>query len=351
MDFYDRIGTASLGSRLRRLGDRLAEDAKPIYAMYGMQLQPRWFPVIYLLANEGKHSVTAIADEIGQTHASVSQIVGEMVKQDYARLSKGTSDGRKTFVSLSAKGLGAARKLNPQLIDAAAAVEDMQAEVGVDLWNTLVAIEQALDRQNLHRRLLRQKIKREGNVTIVDYLPRHAKAFRTLNEDWINTYFKMEEADRRALNDPEGTFLQPGGFILMAVSGSKPVGACALLPHGEGCFELAKSARPVARARASCISKAIPASSRPSGSIESSASPRLQTRHRRLTSAVTSRWSWRSFKAYRRISSASTYTRPMGGPDTGGCTVSVNVCVPLVSAGELYTTAPNFHGAPGRLGS
>jgi DNA-binding MarR family transcriptional regulator/GNAT superfamily N-acetyltransferase len=242
MDFYDRIGTASLGSRLRRLGDRLAEDAKPIYAMYGMQLQPRWFPVIYLLANEGKHSVTAIADEIGQTHASVSQIVGEMVKQGYARLSKGTSDGRKTFVSLSAKGLGAARKLNPQLIDAAAAVEDMQAEVGVDLWNTLVAIEQALDRQNLHRRLLRQKIKREGNVTIVDYLPRHAKAFRTLNEDWINTYFKMEEADRRALNDPEGTFLQPGGFILMAVSGSKPVGACALLPHGEGCFELAKMA-------------------------------------------------------------------------------------------------------------
>lgn len=242
MDFYDRIGVASLGSRLRRLGDRLAEDAKPIYALYGTRLQPRWFPVIYLLSTDGKRSVTAIADEIGQTHASVSQIVGEMVKQGYARLSKGSSDGRKTFVSLSAKGVAAARKLDTQCVDVAAAVEDLQAELGVNVWNTLAAIEQALTRQNLHRRLLQQKIRREADVRIVDYAPRYAKAFRALNEDWINEYFKLEDADRRALSDPEGTFLQAGGYILVAVIGGKAVGVCALQPHGEQCFELAKMA-------------------------------------------------------------------------------------------------------------
>ncbi len=242
MDFYDRIGTASLGSRLRRLGDRLAEDAKPIYALYGTKLQPRWFPVVYLLSQGEKHSVTAIADEIGQTHASVSQVVSEMVKHGYARLSKAESDGRKTFVRLSAKGLAAARKLDTQCIDAAAAVQGLQAEAGVDLWKTLGAIEQALGRQNLHRRVLREKIKREENVRIVDYISRYAKAFRTLNENWITTYFKLEEADRRALNDPEGTVLQAGGFILVAIIDGKPIGTCALLPHGEACFQLAKMA-------------------------------------------------------------------------------------------------------------
>jgi len=248
MDFYERIGPASLGSRMRRLGDRLAEDAKPIYALYGTQLQPRWFPVIYFLAQEGAHPVTVIAEQIGQTHASVSQIVAEMVKNGYAGLRKDASDGRKTVVSLSRKGLASARKLDTQCIDAAAAVQNLQAEVGIDLWNTLAAIEHALAGHNLYHRLLREKIKRETKVRIVDFLPRHAKAFRTLNEDWIRTYFKMEEADRRALDDPERTFLQAGGFILVAMTGNKPVGVCALLPHGDGCFELAKMAvAPAAR--------------------------------------------------------------------------------------------------------
>jgi len=101
MDFYDRVGIMALGSRLRRLGDRLAEDAVTIYGLYGTELQPRWFPVFYLLAERGEESVSAIADEIGHTHASVSQILREMVDAGYAKLRKQKADGRKTFVALS----------------------------------------------------------------------------------------------------------------------------------------------------------------------------------------------------------------------------------------------------------
>ncbi len=52
----------------------------------------------------------------------------------------------------------------------------------------------------------------------------------------------MEERDHLNLRDPEGTILDRGGHILMAVAEGVPVGCCALIPEGEGEYELAKMA-------------------------------------------------------------------------------------------------------------
>jgi len=53
-------------------------------------------------------------------------------------------------------------------------------------------------------------------VRIVDYSPHHHEHFRALNLAWITKYFVVEEADRKALDDPEHNILQSGGAILMA---------------------------------------------------------------------------------------------------------------------------------------
>jgi GNAT superfamily N-acetyltransferase len=79
-------------------------------------------------------------------------------------------------------------------------------------------------------------------VTVIPYEPRHRDAFRDLNEAWIKRYFKLEEPDRRALNDPEGYILQKGGYIFMAEYAGEAVGACALINEGNSIFELAKMA-------------------------------------------------------------------------------------------------------------
>ena len=80
-------------------------------------------------------------------------------------------------------------------------------------------------------------------ISIVDYSPRFAKAFRTLNEQWIRSYFEIEEADRLVLGDPEGYVLNnKEGHILVAIYGNEPIGVVALISHGEHCFELAKMA-------------------------------------------------------------------------------------------------------------
>lgn len=80
------------------------------------------------------------------------------------------------------------------------------------------------------------------SVTIVDFEPQHAAAFRELNEEWITRYFVMEEADYKSLNDPQGYILDKGGYILMAAYKNEIVGTCALIYDGDGVYELAKMA-------------------------------------------------------------------------------------------------------------
>lgn len=69
-----------------------------------------------------------------------------------------------------------------------------------------------------------------------------ATAFRTLNEEWITRYFILEEKDREVLGDPERMILQKGGYIDMVYAGDRAVGCVALIPIGNGVYELSKMA-------------------------------------------------------------------------------------------------------------
>lgn len=77
-------------------------------------------------------------------------------------------------------------------------------------------------------------------MQIVEFEPRHAEAWRTLNEAWIRRWFTLEPKDRKALDDPEGVVIGARGRIFMAEDGGAAVGCVALLPMGDGGFEVAK---------------------------------------------------------------------------------------------------------------
>ena len=81
-------------------------------------------------------------------------------------------------------------------------------------------------------------------MLVVDYQPQYKQAFIALNEEWISTYFKLEEADHKVLNDPNQSIIAKGGHIFVALYSGEAVGVCALLrdPHPAYAFELAKMA-------------------------------------------------------------------------------------------------------------
>jgi GNAT superfamily N-acetyltransferase len=64
--------------------------------------------------------------------------------------------------------------------------------------------------------------------------------FKRLNEDWISTYFSMEESDIQVLNDPQKYILDKGGNVFIALHNNKPVGTCALIVIDGVTCELAK---------------------------------------------------------------------------------------------------------------
>jgi len=82
----------------------------------------------------------------------------------------------------------------------------------------------------------------QRKVAIRHFEPGDEHAFRTLNEEWIRRYFKVEDKDELTFADPRGRIISQGGYILFAVADGECIGCCALLRMSEGEFEVGKMA-------------------------------------------------------------------------------------------------------------
>lgn len=243
MDFYAKTGKMAIGTRLRKLGESITEDASQIYKIYDVQLQPRWFPVFYVLSQGNYMSITAIANEIRHSHVSVSQIVKEMKKNGLVVHKIDNTDGRKTLVGLSTKGKKQAEKIRDQYKDVDKAVESIFTQTSHDLWKAIEEWEHLLEQKTLLKRVIEQKKVRERtDIKLIAYSKKYRKAFKELNVEWITKYFKMEDADLKYLDHPEKNILKKGGYIVMALYKDQPAGTCALVKMDKKTFELAKMA-------------------------------------------------------------------------------------------------------------
>jgi putative acetyltransferase len=81
----------------------------------------------------------------------------------------------------------------------------------------------------------------DTTVAIEAYQPEHAAAWTALNEAWLaEGGFAVEAKDRKVLDDPQGSILDPGGRIFIAVRNGEAIGCCALMAMEDGGFEVAK---------------------------------------------------------------------------------------------------------------
>jgi GNAT superfamily N-acetyltransferase/DNA-binding MarR family transcriptional regulator len=240
MDFYQQAGKIALGSRLRRLGERFTEAATQIFALYQVPLDPKWFPVFYVLS-QGQASVSEIAQSIGQSHAAVSQVVKEMTKQGLTITTKSAADGRVSVVQLSEQGQQIIPKIAAQYLDVEQAVEELLSEMQHNLWKAIEETEFLLNTKDFYTRVqAKRKVRVSQQVEIIDYEPQYAEAFKQLNYAWIEKHFKVEIADQESLNSPDKKILQSGGWILLARYHSEIVGTCALIKLTNQRYELAK---------------------------------------------------------------------------------------------------------------
>lgn len=243
MDFYFQVGKLALGSRLRCLSQMLTEDATKIYDLYEVPLDPKWFPVFYVLSHKDEASITEIAQIIGHSHPSVSQIIKEMKKKELVITGKSAEDARVNIAKLSGTGRQLISKIEKQYLDVTQAVEDLLSEAQHDLWSVIEEVEFLLADKNFFDRVREaRKVRERQQIEIIDYSTEFQDDFRELNYEWIKKHFKVEESDDQSLNDPNKKILQPGGHIYLARHNNKIVGTCALIKVNDDTYELAKMA-------------------------------------------------------------------------------------------------------------
>lgn len=82
------------------------------------------------------------------------------------------------------------------------------------------------------------------SIEIVEFSDQYGPDFARLNYEWIEKYFSVERHDREILEDPHKYVIEPGGQIFMAVESSTglSVGTVAMIPAGDGVYELTKMA-------------------------------------------------------------------------------------------------------------
>lgn len=249
--FYQFAGIMAIGSRLRRFTDIVSMDSAGIYEMQGITFEPRWFPVFYMLDKEGPSTVGDLAEHIGQSHASVSQVAKEMQKAGLLQRIKDKSDGRKSMLSLTTAAEPVSERMNDFYADVYNGVAELLSESKHDFWTALQDLEAALQHKSIKQRVHEQRKLREAEaVEIIDYTPEYAQAFRDINVEWIGQYFVMEDADYQALDHPQTYILDSGGHILVALYNGVPLGVVAMIKIDDQSYELAKmGVRPTAQGK------------------------------------------------------------------------------------------------------
>jgi len=81
----------------------------------------------------------------------------------------------------------------------------------------------------------------DDELSIVEYRDDLARDFYAINAAWIEEMFVMEQHDIDVLSDPRTHILDRGGTILFVEHRERGIiGACALMPAGDGAVELTK---------------------------------------------------------------------------------------------------------------
>lgn len=227
-----------LGSRMKRLADRMMADAGRIAEAAGLPVQPAHMSVLGTIG-QGPISVGDLASALGISQPGVTRSVNRLVELGLVATSRQDFDRRLTTLTLTEAGAAVlARARAIVWAPIGAAVREMTGDLAGPLAAQLTALEQRLDAESLWQRSQRA---RPGGLALREWDDSLAGAFRDINAEWISTMFSLEANDRAILDDPRGSILADGGVILFVeADGLGTVGTCALKRMGDGVYELTK---------------------------------------------------------------------------------------------------------------
>ncbi|MFP3595511.1 MarR family winged helix-turn-helix transcriptional regulator [Chryseobacterium sp. SIMBA_029] len=156
MNIIDESGILAISPRLQRLSEQLRKDGALIYKEFGIDFEPKWFPVILTLHHKKELSIVEIANEIGYTHPSTISLLKELEKKQLILSKKDKQDERKRLIEVTSKGEALVEQMKPvwELI------KKVLGEIADNENNLLAAINEAetkIAEQSFYQRALQLK--------------------------------------------------------------------------------------------------------------------------------------------------------------------------------------------------
>ena len=103
-DVVRSFGFLTLGSRMKRIGERLQADAQRIMGEQGMPLQAAQYPFLAAIDRIGPLTIGELADAVGITQPGATRTVAQLMQAGLLDAEPAPDDQRRKIVSLSKKG-------------------------------------------------------------------------------------------------------------------------------------------------------------------------------------------------------------------------------------------------------
>lgn len=103
-DFVRRHGFLTLGTRLKRLGERMQADVQRLARREGVEVPVGLLPVLGALHQHGSLTVGELARAIGIAQPGVTRGLGRLERMGLVELSRGADDQRRRHASLTVVG-------------------------------------------------------------------------------------------------------------------------------------------------------------------------------------------------------------------------------------------------------
>ena len=152
-DIVRAKGHLTLGTRLKRIGERLQADTQRIMEEMDVPLQASQYPFLAALDSAGPLTIGELAEAVGVTQPGVTRSVSELKKLGLVKARQAPDDQRRRIVSLTRKGQEAVAfgkaEVWPRI---ERSVSDLCRDLEGPLLAQLAALEDGLAAKPLHRR-------------------------------------------------------------------------------------------------------------------------------------------------------------------------------------------------------
>lgn len=237
VDLLAGLGVGFLGSRLKRLAERMQADAAEVARSLELPVQPAQMSLLLAIRLHGPISVGELAERLQLAQPTVTRALGAL--GDYVEARPSPDDGRSRRLALTPAGDALLVRVQTELL---ARIEPAAAELVAglpgDFMQGLAKVEARLAERSLLGRIT---VAGPPAMWVRDFSDDLAEAFHRINAEWIQAMFSLEDNDVALLTRPRELILDKGGLVLFAETPDLGVvGTAALMVSKGGWVELTK---------------------------------------------------------------------------------------------------------------